>query len=309
MVDYVDLGLCALDCRAVDEGEDDETYAESLTMMSSIRQPRRKAQSLASAVNEEIHEPSKRKAILMERLEKFQTKGWLSEQEHRKFRTFLSTFDSTSKIGESGAYALKEMEVELNLMETRMQGKQSAWKKATTTPTKGGRASPSFSVFSKNSNNKSSRGFSNKSPKAPLGNLTNRFSNGGNGSKATTPVNNGSIVSPASLSTSLSDEGIATLFAEMSFFARLGFVQPPCCMECTYRESMQQAVPRLDCKRWVIWRRNANITLNPSNIGENTIAVQCHSARKLTAGNAVESYKWDRTKKIMVETSRRRAWV
>jgi hypothetical protein len=279
--------------------EEVDSDAESMSLMSSIRPMKRKTQSLASAVNFD-NDPGRRKALLTERLQNFHAKGWLSEQEHRKFSAFLSAFDNTTKIGENGAYALKELEVELNLMETRMQIKKSpkGMFKNMLTPTKARKSgSPSFSVFSK----------SPKGQTRPLGNLTNsrnRFSNGG----GNTPVHRGSIVPPASLSSALSDDDIATLFSETCFFARLGFIQPPCCMHCTYREAMQQAVPRLNCKRWVIWRRNANITLNPSNIGENTIAVQCHAARKLIAGNAVESYKWDRTKKIMVETSKKRAW-
>ncbi|KAL3908338.1 MAG: hypothetical protein SGARI_003108 [Bacillariaceae sp.] len=280
-----------------------------MSLMSSIRPMKRKTQSLASAVNFD-NDPERRKAILQQRLKNFQAKGWLSEQEHRKFSTFLSTFDNTSKIGENGEYALKELEVELNLMEKRIQkSPKGGMFKRILTPTRaaGKRGSPSFSVFK----NKSPLGFS-KSPKGqqsrPLSNLSNnntkRSSNGG----GTTPVHRGTVVPPASLSTTLSDDDIATLFAETCFFSRLGFVQPPCCMHCTYREAMQQAAPRLDCKRWVIWRRNANIALNPSNISENTIAVQCHTARKMIAGNVVESYKWDRTKKIMVETSKKRAW-
>jgi hypothetical protein len=112
---------------------------------------------------------------------------------------------------------------------------------------------------------------------------------------------NATIVDPTALSTFMSDERISHLFVETCFFARLGFVQPPCCMQCTYRESRQKAVPRLTCKRWVIWRRNANNPLHPSHICDNAIAVQCQSARKLIAGRVVESYCWDRNTKMVVE--------
>lgn len=289
----MDLGLCALDCRAAENESDNE----SMSMLSSIRPSRRKVQSLASAI-EEDNEPERRKAALQQRLEKFQSKGWLSQQEHRKYSAFLSAFDNTAKIGESGTFALKELEVELNLTETRMSGKQSTWKKILT-PTKakmGGGRSP-FGVFSTNIHS-SPRTFL-KSPKAmpSFGNNTlKRYSNGGT-------TYQGTIVAPSSLSTSLSDDAIATLFTETCFFARLGFVQPPCCMQCTYREAMQSATPRMDCKRWVIWRRNATKPLHPSSICENAVAVQCQSARKLNAGNMVEAYKWDRTRKVLVEPS------
>lgn len=278
----MDLGLCALDCRAAD----DESDNESISILS--RKNRRKVQSLASAI-EEDNDPSRRQAALKQRLEKFQSKGWLSQQEHRKYSAFLSTFENTTKIGESGTFALKELEVELNLKENRMTGKQSTWKKILT-PTKavqGGRRP--FGVFSNNF--RSPRSMS-KSPKSlrSFGNNTIRSSIG-------------TIVMPYSLSTSLSEDAIATLFTETCFFARLGFVQPPCCLQCTYREALQSAATRLNCKRWVIWRRNANSPLHPSNISENAIAIQCQSARKLTAGNTVESYKWDRTNKILVEPS------
>ncbi|KAG7370154.1 hypothetical protein IV203_027900 [Nitzschia inconspicua] len=287
MMDYGSLGFCALDCRDA-VGERDKEF---VSILSNIRPGRRKVQSWASAIGED-NEPDRRKADLQQRLEKFQSKGWLSQQEHRKYSAFLSTFDHTAKIGESGNFALKELEVELNLKENRMSGKQSTWKRIPT-PTGAKQGRISLGVYSNNSPRPMSQ-----SPKSlrSFESATNRTFNG-------VTAEQGTIVAPSSLSTSLSADAIAGLFTETCFFARLGFVQPPCCLQCNYREAIQSASPRLNCKRWVIWRRNANKTLHPSNICDNSIAVQCHSARKLTAGNIVESYKWDRTRKVLIEPS------
>jgi hypothetical protein len=288
MVDYVHLGLCTLDCRAAE----DESDRESLPILSNFRSVnRRKAQSLSSAVGDE-NEPSRRKAVLMQRLEKFQSKGWLSQQEFQKYRAFLSTYDKTTKIGENGSFALKELEVELNLTESRIDGTHFIGK-TMLTPTKGKQGKQSaINVLS----NESSRSMSKSTKNLRYrGNNTNLFSD-------EIYMHQRTITQPSTLSTSVSEDGIATLFVETCFFGRLGFVQPPCCLQCTYREAVcKSALPRLHCKRWVIWRKDANHPLHGSNVCENAMAVQCQSARKLTTGDAVESYKWDRRRKILRE--------
>jgi hypothetical protein len=289
MVDFVKIGLCSLDCRAAEEQSD----YESASILSSFRPSRKKARSLSSAIGDE-NEPSRRKAGLMQRLEQFQSRGWLSQHEFRKYSAFLSTFDNTSKIGENGVFALKELEVELNLTESRMDGKHYVWRKILTPTSRKQEDRKAFPVVP--NNDCSSRSFS-KSPKnfRSLGYASKRFSNDGS-------IHQGTIVQTSGLSTSISDDGIATLFVETCFYGRLGFVQPPCCLQCTYREAICKfALPSFHCKRWVLWRKNANHPLHRSNISENVIAIQCQSARKLTAGNTVESYKWDPKSKILLQ--------
>jgi len=113
------------------------------------------------------------------------------------------------------------------------------------------------------------------------------------------------IIKPADLWTGmgrLTEQQIQELFVEMCFFARLGFVQPPCCLQCTYRESMNKKAARF-CQRWVVWRKDASTVLHPNKLDGNILIVQCHVARSLMNGNSVEGFKWDITKKQVVSSS------
>jgi hypothetical protein len=83
------------------------------------------------------------------------------------------------------------------------------------------------------------------------------------------------------LSTTLLEDQIADLFVETCFFARLAFIQPPCCMQCTYREPLQKGTPNARCGRWVIWRRDATKVLHPNQMDENTVAIKCHAVQEL----------------------------
>ena len=108
-----------------------------------------------------------------------------------------------------------------------------------------------------------------------------------------------SIVDPRKLSNSLSEEQIADLFVETCFFARLGFVQPPCCMLCTYRESMTGSLPNKKCNRWVVWRLDASKVLHPNKLSDNIVAVKCHTARLLQKGSEVDGYQWNEANKTL----------
>jgi hypothetical protein len=114
---------------------------------------------------------------------------------------------------------------------------------------------------------------------------------------------------------------IQELFVEMCFFARLGFVQPPCCLQCTYRDcndtsptptNNQQQHHRhhhpvatssnsnnkhhntaRSCQRWVVWRKDANTLLHPNLLDGNVLIVQCQAAQRLLAGHQVDGCYWD----------------
>lgn len=113
---------------------------------------------------------------------------------------------------------------------------------------------------------------------------------------------------PSELKSVITDEvEIKQLFAEMCFFARLGFVQPPSCLRCAYKEGMGQAAAaadkRLPCQRWVVWRKNADLLLHPDTLGDNIIMFQCHVVRKLLAGKQEAGCAWDTKMKQLVQTS------
>jgi hypothetical protein len=98
----------------------------------------------------------------------------------------------------------------------------------------------------------------------------------------------------------LTSDEIQAVFVEMCFYARLGFVQPPCCLLCTYRESMEQKEPNSKCCRWVIWRRDGELLLHPNQLEGNILLTTCHVARSLLSGNTVDGYAWDATNKKLV---------
>jgi hypothetical protein len=238
---------------------------------------------------------------LRTRLEAFWSKGWLSKKEYQQHLDFLSTFD-VSCIGSNGKYALKELEKEFNTMEQqKMQPAPQSWSDMFMSTlgmdtSKNPRTSSSagMSSFWSNSMAVSTSEDEDDEVPQPLASATNRNVNG-----ARRPT----IVPPRDLSNVLSEHAISELFVETCFFSRLGFVQPPCCMSCTYREALKGNIPDIECQTWVIWRKNANRTFDPSNntsMSDNALVVQCHTARKLGSGKMVEGYQWDAHQKMLL---------
>ena len=91
---------------------------------------------------------------------------------------------------------------------------------------------------------------------------------------------------------SVGDEQAQELFVEMCFFARLGYVQPPCCLRCTYREALKDGNVQSHCPRWVIWRKDTNKLLHPNQMEGNLLMVQCRAAGRLLAGKTIEGFAW-----------------
>lgn len=122
------------------------------------------------------------------------------------------------------------------------------------------------------------------------------------------------ILEPADLwqgSVQLSEQELQNIFVEMCFFARLGFVQPPCCLHCTYQDTMEAEnndsvqKKRSDrartCPKWVVWRKNAKTLLHPNRLDGNIFIVRCHVARRLLEGDVVEGRKWDAEQKKVLQ--------
>lgn len=102
------------------------------------------------------------------------------------------------------------------------------------------------------------------------------------------------------------EQQLQELFIEMCFFARLGYVQPPCCLKCTYKQTMLQNanggnVEQESCSRWVVWRKDAETLLHPNLIDGNIIIVQCNVAGKLLKGLTVEGRRWDTVRKCIMD--------
>ncbi len=242
---------------------------------------------------------------LKARLETFWSKGWLSKKEYQQHLDFLSTFD-VSCMGSSGKYALSELEKEFDTMEEKnIRPAPQSWSDMFMSNLGLSTAKPTTSKASTKSSGGLSGFWSNSmamgeeeedslEPPTPLATATNRSVNS---------VRNPTILPPRDLANVLSDHAVADLFVETCFFARLGFVQPPCCMSCTYKEALKGNIPNMDCSSWVIWRKNANRTFDPSNnanLADNAIVVQCKTARNLVQGKMIEGYQWDARQKMLL---------
>jgi hypothetical protein len=97
-----------------------------------------------------------------------------------------------------------------------------------------------------------------------------------------------------------SEPQIQELFVSTCFYGRLGFVQPPCCLLCTYRETTDEVNPDKDCQKYVVWRKNAETPLHPNQLDGNIIVIPCHVVRKLLKGETVEGHAWDKNNKRVV---------
>ena len=100
------------------------------------------------------------------------------------------------------------------------------------------------------------------------------------------------IVDVNDVATQIGEEQMQELFVEMCFFARLGYVQPPCCLRCTYREALKDGNVQSQCPRWVIWRKDTTQLLHPHQLEGNLLMVQCRAAGKLLAGKKIDGYNW-----------------
>ena len=114
---------------------------------------------------------------------------------------------------------------------------------------------------------------------------------------------------------SLSSEEIHNLFVEMCFYARLTFLQPPCCLQCAYRDAglgddkgyhapqREDTNSKKSCNNLVVWRINATTThlLHPDKLDGNIVLVTCTTAQAWIAGETVHEMKWDRKAKALVK--------
>lgn len=99
------------------------------------------------------------------------------------------------------------------------------------------------------------------------------------------------------------EQQLQELFVEMCFFARLGYAQPPCCLKCTYKETKGQDTTKdgssttppghPSCRRWVVWRKNADTLLHPNKLDGNILIMQCNVAQKLLDGKVIAGRRWN----------------
>ena len=99
----------------------------------------------------------------------------------------------------------------------------------------------------------------------------------------------------------LTSSDLQDLFVEMCFYARLRFLQPPCCLYCSYKKSKGSKVAAKDdnrsCRRLVIWREDATKVLCKNKLAGNLLLVQCQHAQNLLRGHSLSTsdsiWSWD----------------
>jgi hypothetical protein len=274
--------------------EDDEDSENENPLIATINKSFYHGNSMKNDASAKLED-------LRTRLDTFWSKGWVSKKEYEQHLDFLSSFD-VSCIGSNGKFALRELEREFDTMEEeKSEPPPQSWSDmfmsnfglAAGNDTRKSSASGLTSFWSNSMAVSVSEDEEDDQP-PPLASSTNRSVKG-----AREPT----IVAPRDLANVLSEHTVSELFVETCFFGRLGFVQPPCCMSCTYREALKGNIPHVDCQNWVVWRKNANRSFDPSNnnkIGDNALAVRCATARKLIAGKYVEGYQWDARQKMLL---------
>ncbi|KAI2505283.1 hypothetical protein MHU86_9185 [Fragilaria crotonensis] len=119
-----------------------------------------------------------------------------------------------------------------------------------------------------------------------------------------TLTNNKVILDVRDIVDQADEDFVESLFVEMCFFARLGFLQPPMCLRCLYMESVEGMEEDSDCRHFCVWRRNANDALHPNTMAGNLCLVECQAARRLIEGNEVQQHYWDHIKRRLVMVER-----
>ena len=174
------------------------------------------------------------------RLETFWSKGWVSTKEYQQYLEFLSTFDLHC-VSSNEKYSLRELERQFDTVEEKNNNPApQSWSDmfmtnlglSTTNPNSNNKATAknSSGLSSLWTNSMECDDESTLGPPTPLATATNR---------SVASIRNATIVPPSDLQNVLSEHAVADLFVETCFFARLGFVQPPCCMSCTYKEALK----------------------------------------------------------------------
>jgi len=110
---------------------------------------------------------------------------------------------------------------------------------------------------------------------------------------------------------------VSHLFVEMCFFARLGFLQPPCCLKCSFVNSVlsqktgdqHRRTTAPHCHRYTVWREDCTVPLSRNTLSGNLLLIRCSDAQKLIVGDEVIStdqiWRWDFSKQRITRTNKK----
>eukprot|EP00563_Minutocellus_polymorphus_P011278 CAMPEP_0181071458 /NCGR_PEP_ID=MMETSP1070-20121207/28051_1 /TAXON_ID=265543 /ORGANISM="Minutocellus polymorphus, Strain NH13" /LENGTH=154 /DNA_ID=CAMNT_0023152453 /DNA_START=63 /DNA_END=527 /DNA_ORIENTATION=+ len=113
------------------------------------------------------------------------------------------------------------------------------------------------------------------------------------------------VCTPAEAVNTLSTKQMENLFIDMSFYARLGFLQAPSCLRCAYREAhagtaWKDALASQGCGRLVMWRKDTALPIHPDNLQANAAVMTCQSAKAFMRGERVGGVHWDKNTQKLV---------
>ena len=107
------------------------------------------------------------------------------------------------------------------------------------------------------------------------------------------------VCTPAQVANTLSTKEMENLFIDMSFYARLGFLQAPSCLKCAYRDAhagtdYRDAIAAKGCDRIVLWRKDTSLPIHPDNMQTNSVVITCATAKAFMRGESVAGVHWDK---------------
>ena len=214
------------------------------------------------AMREDDQKQDKRLRALVERLKEFHSSGLLTHQDYTRYRQLLQKYQTD--------YYIRLIHKHLDQIENPSPRNNTASLEA-------------------NENEKST---------------SNRVSGDKDSRSKDKQDSDKVILEPHDLwsgNSSFDETQLQDIFVEMCFFARLGYVQPPCCLKCTYQETMLQEKAKV-CTRWVVWRKDAAEILHPNRLDGNIMIVQCSAAKQLIKGEPVAGHTWDAEHKRVVSS-------
>ena len=121
------------------------------------------------------------------------------------------------------------------------------------------------------------------------------------------------ICTPAEASAVLNQKHMENLFVDLMFFLSHGLDQPPSCRKCALRNSQRATGGTNDgdvsmangsgvkCRRLVLWRKDANLAIETSNMQTNIVVLECHSVGHLLIGEPVGSWIWNGEGNLLVD--------
>ena len=113
------------------------------------------------------------------------------------------------------------------------------------------------------------------------------------------------VCTPAQVVNTLGTKEMENLFIDMSFYARLGFLQAPSCLKCAYRDAhagtdYREAIAAKGCGRLVLWRKDTALPIHPDNMQTNSVVVTCATAKAFMRGETVAGVHWDKDSQTLV---------